>query len=85
MVSEREAEQLKYEKCVEDYKELLGDLTSIKEGKDLSVNEFITRCNDLINEFKTIKYLDILKEQARAMAINDLSNFISEVKEIKPD
>ena len=43
-----------------------------------------SRCNDLIEKFKTIKYLGILEEQARAMAINDLSKFISEAKDIQP-
>jgi hypothetical protein len=84
MVSERDAELMRYEECVKDYKELLGDLTLIKQGKDLSGFEFVSRCDDLINEFKTIKYLDIVEEQARTMAINDLLHFISEVKGIKP-
>ena len=68
-----------------EYKDLLVDLTLIKEGKNLSISEFVIRCDDLIIEFKTIKYLNIIEEQARAMAINDLSNFISEVNDIKPE
>ena len=83
MVTEKDIEFKKYEECVNEYKELLEDLTSIKEGKDLSVSDFESRCNDLIEKFKTIKYLGILEEQARAMAINDLSKFISEAKDIQ--
>ncbi|MBZ2165458.1 hypothetical protein [Methanobacterium spitsbergense] len=83
MVTEKEIEFKKYEECVNEYKELLEDLTSIKEGNDLPVSEFGSRCNDLIEKFKTIKYLGILEEQARAMAINDLSKFISEAKDIQ--
>ena len=84
MVTEKDIEFKKYEECVNEYKELLEDLTSIKEGNDLSVSEFESRCYDLIEKFKIIKYLGILEEQARAMAINDLSKFISEAKEIQP-
>ena len=83
MANEKDTEHMRYEKCVKEYKDLLGDLTFIKEGKNLSGSEFVIRCDDLINEFKTIKYLNIVEEQARAMAINDLSDFISEVKDIK--
>lgn len=84
MVNEKDTEHMRYEKCVNEYKDLLGDLTSIKESKNLPGSEFVIRCDDLINEFKTIKYLDIVEEQARTMAINDLLHFISEVKGIKP-
>ena len=80
MVTEKDIEFKKYEECVNEYKKLLEDLTSIKEGNDLYVSEFEMRCNNLIEKFKTIKYLGILEEQARAMAINDLSKFISEAK-----
>jgi hypothetical protein len=84
MVNEKDTEHMRYEKCVNEYKDLLGDLTSIKESKNLPGSEFVIRCDDLINEFKTIKYLNIVEEQARAMAINDLSDFISEFKDMKP-
>jgi len=84
MVNEKDTEHMRYEKCIKEYKDLLGDLTFIKEGKNLSGSEFVIHCDGLINEFKTIKYLNIVEEQARAMAINDLSDFISEVKDIKP-
>ena len=83
MVTEKDIEFKKYEECVNEYKELLEGLNSIKEGKDLPVSEFETLCNDLIEKFKTIKHLGILEEQARAMAINDLSKFISEAKDIQ--
>ncbi|WP_048190399.1 hypothetical protein [Methanobacterium sp. SMA-27] len=82
MGTEKDIEFKRYEECVNEYKELLEDLTSIKEGKDRPVSEFERRCNDLIEKFKTIEYLGILEEQARAMAINDLSKFISEAKNI---
>jgi hypothetical protein len=84
MVTEKDIEFKKYEECVNEYKELLQDLTSIKEGKDLPVSDFERCCNGLIEKFKTIKYLGILEEQARAMAINDLSKFISEANDIQP-
>jgi len=84
LVSEREVEHLRYDECVQDYKQLLEDLTLIKQGEDRPVFKFVIHCNDLINKFKTIKYLNIVEEQARTMAINDLSNFISEVEDIKP-
>ena len=84
MFSEREVESLRYDECVQVYKKLLEDLSLIKQGEYLPVSEFIIRCNDLINKFKTIKYLNIYEEQARAMAINDVNNFISEVNDIKP-
>ena len=83
MVTEKDIEFKRYEECVNEYKELLKDLTSIKEGKDISISEFESRCNDLIEKFKTIKHLGILEEQARAMAINDLTKFISEAKDIQ--
>ncbi len=83
MVTDKEIEFKKYEECVNEYKELLQDLTSIKEGKDQPVSEFERRCDDLMEKFKTIKYLGILEEQARAMAINDLLKFISEAKDIQ--
>ena len=79
MVSDKETELLKYNECVDTYKKLLEDLASIKNGEDLSVPDFVKSCNELIEKFKTIKYLGIYEEQARALAINDLSNFISEV------
>ncbi len=79
MVNDKEAEFIKYEKCVDKYKKLLEELTSIKQGEDLSVSEFVASCNDLIKEFKSIKYLGIYEEQARAIAVDDLSSFISEV------
>jgi hypothetical protein len=82
MVTEKDIEFKRYEECVNEYKVLLEDLTSIKDGNILSVSDFERRCNDLIEKFKTIKYLGILEEQARAMAINDLLKFISEAKEI---
>jgi len=85
MVSERDTEHIRYEECVKEYTELLKDLNLINEGADLSGSEFVIRCNDLISKFKTIKYLDILEEQARSMAINDLLDFQSEVKKIKPE
>ena len=81
MVTEKDIEFKRYDECVNEYKELLDDLRSIKEGKELPVSEFESRCNDLIEKFKTIKHLGIMEEQARAMAINDLSKFISEAKE----
>ncbi len=79
MVTEKEAEFIKYEKCVDMYKKLLEELTLIKQGEDLSVPEFVANCNDLIEEFKSIKYLGIYEEQARAIAVDDLNSFISEV------
>lgn len=84
MVTEKDIEFKRYDECVNEYKELLEDLTSIKECKDFSVSDFERRCYDLIEKFKTIKYLGILEEQARTMAINDLLKFISEAKDIKP-
>jgi len=81
MVSKKDIEFKRYEECITEYKDLLKDLTLIKEGKDLSILEFESRCNDLIDKFKTIKYLGILEEQARAIAITDLLQFISEAKE----
>lgn len=81
MVNKKDIEFKRYEKCITEYKDLLKDLTLIKEGKDLSILEFESRCNDLIGKFKTIKYLGILEEQARAIAITDLLQFISEAKE----
>jgi hypothetical protein len=83
MVDEREVEYMRYEECVKDYKELLDDLTLIKQGKDLSRDDFVNRCDDLIIKFKTINKLGIYEEQARALAINDLSAFISEVQNLK--
>lgn len=64
-------------------KKLLKDLTYIKGGKDLSVPEFESWCNYLIEKFKTIKNLVILEEQANPMADNDLLKFIFEVKNVK--
>jgi len=80
MVNKKDIEFKRYEECVNEYKALLKDLTLIKEGEDLSIVEFESRCNDLIDKFKTIKYLGILEEQARSIAITDLSQFISEAK-----
>jgi hypothetical protein len=85
LVIDRDAELMRYEECVKEYQELLDDLTLIKKGKDLSVSEFVVRCDDLINKFKTLKQLGIYEEQARAMALNDLSDFISEIKSLKPE
>ena len=81
----QDAELMRYEECVKEYQELLDDLTSIKNGKDLSVIEFANHCDDLINKFKTLQKLGIYEEQARAMAIHDLTDFISEVKNLKPE
>ena len=85
LVIDREAELMRYEECVKEYQELLDDLSLIKKGKDLSVSEFVNRCDDLINKFKTLQQLGIYEEQARALALNDLSDFISEVKSVKPE
>lgn len=85
LVIDRDAELMRYEECVKEYQELLDDLTLIKKGKDLSGSEFVVRCDDLINKFKTLKQLGIYEEQARAMALNDLSDFISEIKSLKPE
>ncbi len=84
MVIDKEAELMRYEECVKEYQELLDDLTLIKKGKDLSLPEFVNQCDDLISKFKTLQQLGIYEEQARALAINDLSDFISEVKSLKP-
>ncbi len=83
LVIDKEAELMRYEECVKEYQELLDDLTLIKKDKDLSVSEFVNRCDDLINKFKTLQQLGIYEEQARAMALNDLADFISEVKSLK--
>jgi hypothetical protein len=83
LVIDRDAELMRYEECVKEYQELLDDLTLIKKGKDLSVPEFVNRCDDLIIKFKTLQQLGIYEEQARAMALNDLSAFISEVENLK--
>lgn len=85
MVFDKEAELMRYEECVKEYQELLDDLTLIKKGKDLSIPEFVNCCDDLIIKFKTLQQLGIYEEQARALAINDLSDFISEVKSLKPE
>jgi hypothetical protein len=85
LVIDRDAELMRYEECVKEYQELLDDFTLIKKGKDLSVSEFVVRCDDLINKFKTLQQLGIYEEQARAMALNDLSDFISEIKSLKPE
>ena len=85
MVIDRDAELMRYEECVKEYQELLDDLSLIKKGRDLSVSEFVNRCDDLIDKFKTLQQLGIYEEQARAMALNDLSDFISEVKSLKPE
>jgi hypothetical protein len=76
---------MRYEECVKEYTELLDDLKLIKKGNDLSVTEFVNNCDDLINKFKTLQQLGIYEEQARAMALNDLSDFISEIKGLKPE
>ena len=85
VVIDKDAELMRYEECVKEYTELLDDLTLIKKGKDLSATEFVNRCDDLINRFKTLQQLEIYEEQARALAINDLSDFISEIKGLKPE
>ncbi len=85
MVIDKDAELMRYEECVREYTELLDDLTLVKKGKDLSATEFVNRCDDLINRFKTLQQLGIYEEQARAMAINDLTDFISEIKGLKPE
>ena len=85
LVIDQDAELMRYEECVKEYQELLDDLSLIKKGKDLSVNEFVNRCDDLIDKFKTLQQLGIYEEQARALALNDLSDFISEVKSLKPE
>ena len=85
LVIDRDAELMRYEECVKEYQELLDDLALIKKGKDLSVPEFVNRCDDLINKFKTLQQLGIYEEQARSLAINDLNDFISEVKSLKPE
>ena len=85
LVIDRDAELMRYEECVKEYQELLDDFTLIKKGKDLSVSEFVVRCDDLINKFKTLQQLGIYEEQARSMALNDLSDFISEIKGLKPE
>ncbi len=83
LVNEKDAEHMRYDECVDSYKELLNDLNLIKQGEDLPVSEFVIRCNVLINKFKSIKYLNIIEEQARTMAINDLEIFICEAKDVK--
>jgi hypothetical protein len=85
LVIDRDAELMRYEECVKEYQELLDDLALIKKCKDLSVPEFVNRCDDLINKFKTLQQLGIYEEQARSLAINDLADFISEVKSLKPE
>jgi hypothetical protein len=85
LVIDRDAELMRYEECVKEYQELLDDLTLIKKGKDLSVPEFVNRCDDLIIKFKSLQQLGIYEEQARSLAINDLNDFISEVKSLKPE
>jgi hypothetical protein len=83
LVIDRDAELMRYEECVKEYTELLDDLALIKKGKDLSITKFVNRCDDLIIKFKTLQQLGIYEEQARAMALNDLSAFISEVENLK--
>ena len=83
LVIDRDAELMRYEECVKEYTELLDDLALIKKGKDLSIPEFVNRCDDLIIKFKTLQQLGIYEEQARALAINDLSSFISEIESLK--
>jgi len=85
VVTDRDVELMRYEECVKEYTELLDDLKLIKKGNDLSVTEFVNNCDDLINKFKTLQQLGIYEEQARAMALNDLSDFISEIKGLKPE
>jgi hypothetical protein len=84
LVIDRDAELMRYEECVKEYQELLDELTSIKKGKDLSVPDFVNQCDDLISKFKSLQQLGIYEEQARAMAIHDLTDFIAEVKDLKP-
>ena len=83
LVIDRDAELMRYEECVKEYTELLDDLDLIKKGKDLSVTEFVNRCDDLIIKFKSLQQLGIYEEQARAMALNDLSAFLLEVENLK--
>ncbi len=83
LVIDRDAELMRYEECVKEYTELLDDLALIKKGKNMSIPEFVNRCDDLIRKFKTLQQLGIYEEQARAMALNDLSAFISEVESLE--
>ena len=46
LVIDKEAELMRYEECVKEYQELLDDFTLIKKDKDLSVSEFVNRCDD---------------------------------------
>jgi hypothetical protein len=85
VVIDKDAELMRYEECVKEYTELLDDLALIKKGKDLSATEFVNRCDDLISRFNTLQQLGIYEEQARALAINDLSDFKSEIKGLKPE
>jgi hypothetical protein len=83
LIIDRDAELMRYEECIKEYTELLDELALIKKGKYVSIPEFVNRCDDLISKFKTLQQLGIYEEQARAMALNDLAAFISEVESLE--